>query len=62
MFNTLNCVHLGIKGFSLPNQIALAKKTGFRGLSFDLGTAVEIANADGVDTVQALFNDAGIRP
>jgi sugar phosphate isomerase/epimerase len=62
MYNTLNTGHLGISGFSLPQQIDLAARTGFRGLSFDLTGAVAIAEEKGVDALKALFDDAGIRP
>ncbi len=62
MFNTLNPGHLGIRGLSLPEQVDLAHRTGFRGLSFNLADAVAMAERDGVDSVRALFEDAGIRP
>jgi sugar phosphate isomerase/epimerase len=62
MFNTLNTGHLGISGLSLPQQVDLAARTGFRGLSFDLTGAVAIAEEKGVNALKALFDDAGIRP
>lgn len=62
MYNTLNTGHLGIKELSLPQQVDLASRVGFRGLSFDLSSAVAIAEQDGVDAVTRLFDDAGVRP
>lgn len=62
MFNTLNTGHLGIRGLTLPQQIDLASRVGFRGLSFDLNEAARISQQDGADALKALFDDAGIRP
>lgn len=62
MFNTLNTGHLGIRGLTLPQQIDLASRVGFRGLSFHLNDAARIAEEQGVDTLRAMFQDAGIRP
>ena len=62
MYNTLNTGHLGINGLTLPQQVDLAARVGFRGLSFDLNEAARVAEAQGVDAVHAMFDDAGIRP
>jgi sugar phosphate isomerase/epimerase len=62
MFTTLGPGAIGIKGLTLPESIALAKETGFEGVTFDVREAAALADERGIDHVRALFADAGVRP
>lgn len=62
MYNALLPGAIGISGLSLADSITLAKDAGFQGVAFDVIEAREIAESQGVGHVQAMFNDAGIRP
>lgn len=57
MFKNLNAGAIGIKGFSLAQTIDLAKQTGFAGVDFDIREATELAQAEGIDSVKALFGE-----
>jgi sugar phosphate isomerase/epimerase len=56
MFKALNCNAIGIKGYSLPDTVALAKATGFAAVDFDIRGALALPDA------KALFTGSGIRP
>jgi len=62
MFKNLSPGAVGIRGLSLAEQIELAAKTGFGGIDFSIREAADLAEKKGIEYVQALFADAGIRP
>jgi len=62
MFKNLSAGAIGIRGLSLPESIALAKRTGFGGIDFDIREALALANENGVESVKQLFADADVRP
>jgi sugar phosphate isomerase/epimerase len=47
---------------ALPDQIELARRTGWDGLAFDVRAAAELAERVGVARVRTLFEEAGVRP
>ena len=61
MFKNLNAGAIGIKDLSLAETIKLAKATGYSGIDFDIQEATTLANENGIDSVKALFADAGIK-
>jgi sugar phosphate isomerase/epimerase len=62
MFKNLSPGAIGIRGLSLPEAIALAKKTGFGGIDFGIREAAQLADEHGIDHVRNLFESAGVRP
>lgn len=62
MFKNLSVGAIGIRGMALPEQIALAKRTGFAGIDFDIREAADLAEAHGIDYVRDLFAQAGVQP
>lgn len=62
MFNALIPGTIGIKNLTLQQSIDLARDTGFEGVSFDIVEAKSIADEQGFDALQAMFDEAGIRP
>lgn len=62
MFKNLSAGAIGIRGLSLAETITLAKETGFAGIDFNIREALAIAQEQGVETLKALFADAGVRP
>jgi sugar phosphate isomerase/epimerase len=62
MFKNLSLGAIGIRGFSLPQAIDLAKRTGFAGIDFDIKEAAALADERGLDAVRTLFAQAGVRP
>ncbi len=61
MYKTLSPGAIGIRGLSLADSIALAARTGFDGLDFNIVQAAQLADDIGVAGVKALFEGAGIR-
>lgn len=62
MFKNLSVGAIGIRGMALPEQIALARQTGFAGIDFDIREAADLAEAHGIDYVRELFAQAGVKP
>jgi sugar phosphate isomerase/epimerase len=62
MFKTLGPPMVGIRNLTLPESIALARRTGFAGLGFDIKEAAGLAQAQGTASVRDLFAGAGIIP
>jgi sugar phosphate isomerase/epimerase len=62
MFKNLSPGAIGIRGLSLAEQIDLAKTTGFGGIDFSIREAAALADEQGIKTVRALFEDAGVLP
>jgi sugar phosphate isomerase/epimerase len=62
MYATIGPEALGIRGLSLPEAIALARDSGFAGLSFDIRLAAQAVEERGLDAVLAQFSQAGVRP
>ncbi len=62
MFKNLSVGAIGIRGMALPEQIALAKRTGFDGIDFDIREAARLAEAHGIAYVRDLFAQAGVKP
>ena len=60
MFINLSPGTIGIKA-NLAESIALAKRHNFSGIDFSIAEATELATADGVSSVHALFDDANIK-
>jgi len=53
---------IGIRGLSLADSIALAARTGYGGIDFSIREADALADENGIEYVQALFQDAGVLP
>jgi len=62
MFRNLSPGAIGIRGLSLAESIALAKKSGFAGIDFSIREAAALADEHGIDYVRNLFGRAGILP
>lgn len=62
MFNALHPGTIGIRGLDLQGTIDLAKAAGFEGVAFDIVEAKAIADTNGIEYLQAMFADAGVRP
>ena len=52
----------GIKSGRAHEAVALARDSGHAGLVFDVRQATELAEAQGIDALRALFADAGVIP
>lgn len=61
MYNTLIPGAIGIKNVTLAESITLAKDAGFQGVNFDVREAKVLADENGIASVKALFDDAGIK-
>ena len=61
MYKTLSPGAIGIRGLGLAESIELARSSGFEGLDFSIQQAAEIADANGADSVRAMFDAAGIK-
>lgn len=62
MYKALGPGAIGIRGLTLPSAITLARDTGFPGLEINIREAATLADAHGVSTVKAMFDEAGVRP
>lgn len=62
MFTTLGPEAIGIRGLTLPEAIALARRTGFAGVTFSIREAAQFADEHGEDRLRDLFAAAGVRP
>ena len=62
MYATIGPNQLGIHGLSLSEAIALARDTGFAGLSFDSRAAARAVDELGLAAVQDQFAQAGVKP
>src|SRR5215203_2522531 len=62
MYATIGPHELGIRGLPLSDAIALARDTGFAGLSFDIRAAAQAIDEHGLATVQDQFAQAGVQP
>jgi sugar phosphate isomerase/epimerase len=62
MYPTIGPEALGIRGLSLPETIALARDSGFAGLSFNIRLAAQAVEEHGLDAVLQQFSQAGVRP
>ena len=62
MYATIGPDQLGIHGLSLSKAIALARDTGFAGLSFDSRAAARAVDERGLAAVQDQFAQAGVKP
>ena len=62
MFKNLNAGAIGIRNFTLEQTLALAQKTGFAGIDFNIQEAAALADEHGVDYVRGLFDKYGVRP
>ncbi|MBN1400293.1 MAG: sugar phosphate isomerase/epimerase, partial [Anaerolineae bacterium] len=62
MFKNLGPGQIGIRGLPLPEAVALAQKTGFGGIDFNIREAAQLAEEHGLEHVQDLFQQAGVRP
>lgn len=62
MYNALQPGAIGIRDLSLQGAIDLAREAGFEGVTFDIVEAKAIADEHGVEHLQGMFADAGIRP
>lgn len=58
MYTCLNAGAIGIRDYTLPQTIELAKKTGFAAVDFNIREAAQL----GVDRVRELFATSGIQP
>ena len=62
MFKNLNAGAIGIRNRSLPQIIELAQQTGFDGIDFDIRAAAALVEERGLQAVQRLFSEAGVKP
>jgi sugar phosphate isomerase/epimerase len=62
MYATISPDALGIRGLSLSEAIALARDSGFSGLSFDSRAAAHAVDEHGLAAVQEQFAQAGVKP
>jgi sugar phosphate isomerase/epimerase len=62
MYATIGPDQLGIRGLPLSEAIALARDTGFAGLSFDSRAAARAVDQHGLAAVQDQFARAGVKP
>jgi sugar phosphate isomerase/epimerase len=62
MYATIGPDALGIRGLSLSEAVALARDSGFAGLSFDIRAAAQAIDEHGLATVQDQFAQAGVKP
>jgi sugar phosphate isomerase/epimerase len=62
MYTTISPDALGIRGLTLSEAIALARDSGFAGLSFDSRTAARAVGERGLASVQEEFERAGVKP
>ena len=62
MFRNLSPGAIGIRGSGLADTIALARETGFAGVELSIREAARLADQSGIESVRALFADAGVRP
>lgn len=61
MFTNLNAGAIGLRGFGLERSIDLARRIGFGGVDFDIREASRLAEERGIERVQAMFRDSGVR-
>lgn len=61
MFISLAPATIGVKA-DLARSIDLAARHHFTGVDFSIREAADIADAQGIDTVRAMFDEAGVRP
>lgn len=62
MFKNLSPGAIGIRNLTLADSIELARASGFGGIDFNIREAADLAALRGVEYVQALFAEAGVRP
>src|SRR5215204_4292496 len=62
MYPTIDPYALGIRGLSLAEAIALARDSGFAGLSFDSRAAARAVDEQGLAAIQDQFAQAGVKP
>src|SRR5215213_1875623 len=62
MYATISPDALGIRALSLSDAIAIARDSGFAGLSFDSRAAARAADEHGPAAVQEQFARAGVKP
>ncbi len=62
MYATISPDALGIRGLSLSEAIALARDSGFAGLSFDSRAAARAVDEHGLAAAQDEFARAGVKP
>jgi sugar phosphate isomerase/epimerase len=62
MYATISPDAVGIRGLSLSEAIALARDSGFAGLSFDSRAAARAADQHGLAAVQDEFARGGVKP
>jgi sugar phosphate isomerase/epimerase len=62
MYATIGPEALGIRGLSLSEAIALARDSGFAGLSFDSRAAARAVDERGLAAVHDEFTRAGVKP
>lgn len=61
MFKSLDLGPIGIRNYTLPQAVKLARSTGFEGLDFNLREAADLAATRGTDYVKDLFGNAGLQ-
>jgi sugar phosphate isomerase/epimerase len=62
MFKNLSVGAIGIRNYTLEQTIALAKKTGFAGIDFNIQEAAQIAQDKSIESVKKLFEENAIAP
>ena len=62
MYMSLSPGAIGIRGLALPESIALARRSGFAGVSVALPELRELAEQRGTGAIRELFTQAGVAP
>lgn len=62
MFKTLSAGAIGVSASTIEASIQAAKLGGFEGTEFNAAEVADLVDAQGADSVKAVFSEAGIRP
>jgi sugar phosphate isomerase/epimerase len=62
MYTSLGPEAIGVRGLALRDAIALARDSGFAGLTFDIRVAAQAVEDHGLDEVRGWFSAANVLP
>ncbi len=60
MYSALNAGAINVDGGSLPELVAKAKLSGFKGVEISMGEAANLIDKNGVGAVQEIFEKSGV--
>lgn len=61
MYSALNAGAIKVNGGPLPELVAKAKSSGFRGVEISIGEAADLIDRDGLQSVRDIFAKAGVK-